>query len=55
MRYLNHFRAFQCFLEKIAIMGNVIGIPQNMGYVFSVPSEKKVENHCFNQWMNLRV
>jgi hypothetical protein len=39
--YLNQFRAF-----KIAMMGNVIGVPQNMEYVFSVTSVKKVENHC---------
>jgi hypothetical protein len=27
------------------MMGNVIGVPQNMEYVFRVPSVKKVENH----------
>jgi hypothetical protein len=38
MMYLNQFRTVKCFLEKIAMMGNVIGVPQNMEYVFRVPS-----------------
>jgi hypothetical protein len=49
---VNQFRAVKCFLEKIAMMGNVIGVPQNMEYVFRVPSVKKrtVENHCSRTW-----
>jgi hypothetical protein len=44
--YLNQFRAVKCFLEKTAVMGNVIGVPQNMECVFRVSSvEKKIENH----------
>jgi hypothetical protein len=41
MIYLNQFRAVKCFLEKIAMMGNVIGVPQNTECVFRVPSMKK--------------
>jgi hypothetical protein len=37
----NQFRAVKCFLEKIASMGNVIEVPQNMGCVFRVPSVRK--------------
>jgi hypothetical protein len=44
--YLYQVRAVKCFLEKIAMMGNVIGVPQNMEYVFRVQSVIKVENHC---------
>jgi hypothetical protein len=40
MMHLNQFRSVKCFLEKIA-MGNVIGVPQNMEYVFRVLSVKK--------------
>jgi hypothetical protein len=47
MMYLNQFRAVKCFIEKTAMMGNVIGVPQNMECVFRVPSVKKVENLCF--------
>jgi hypothetical protein len=43
--YLNQFRALKCFLEKIAMVGNMVGVPQNMEYVFRVLSVKKVENH----------
>jgi hypothetical protein len=39
--YLNQFRAVKGFLEKITIMGNVIGVPQNMEYLFRVPSVNK--------------
>jgi hypothetical protein len=35
--YGNQLSAVKCFLEKIAMMGNVIGVPQNMEYVFRVP------------------
>jgi hypothetical protein len=35
---VNQFRAVKHFLEKIAMMGNVIGVPQNMEYVFRVAS-----------------
>jgi hypothetical protein len=41
MMYLNQFRAVKCFLEKIAMMDKVIGVPQNMEYVFRVPSVKR--------------
>jgi hypothetical protein len=41
MMYINQLRALKCFLEKIAIMGNVIGVPQNIEYVFRVPSVEK--------------
>jgi hypothetical protein len=50
MMYRNQFRAVKCFLHKIAMMGNVTGVPQNKEYVFRVPSVKKVEN----QWCRRR-
>jgi hypothetical protein len=37
MMYLNQFRAVKRFLKKIAMICNVIGVPQNMEYVFRVP------------------
>jgi hypothetical protein len=46
MTYLNQFRAVKCFLEKTAMMGNLIGVPQNKENVFRLPSaKKKVESH----------
>jgi hypothetical protein len=39
--YLNQFRAVKCFLEKFAMMGNVIGVPQHMDTVQGAISEKK--------------
>jgi hypothetical protein len=47
MMYPNQFRAVT-FFEKIGMMVNVIGVPQNMECVFRVLSVKKVENHCLN-------
>jgi hypothetical protein len=41
MMYLNQLRAIKCFLKKIAMMGKVIGVPQNTEYVFRVPSVKR--------------
>jgi hypothetical protein len=41
MMYLNQLKAVKCFLEKIAMMGNVIGVPPNMECAFGVPSLKK--------------
>jgi hypothetical protein len=38
MMYLNQFRAVKCFLEKIAMVDNVICVPQNMDCEFRVPS-----------------
>jgi hypothetical protein len=43
--YLNQFKAVKCFLKKIAMMGNVIGVPQNMEYVFRVLSVKENWKH----------
>jgi hypothetical protein len=40
MMYLNQLRAVKSFLEKIAMVDNVIGVPQNTKYVFRVPSVK---------------
>jgi hypothetical protein len=42
MMYLNQLRAVKCFLEKISMMDNVIGVQQNMEYAFRVPSAMKI-------------
>jgi predicted Na+-dependent transporter len=39
--YLKQFRADSCFLEKIVVMGNVVGVAQNMECVFRVQLVKK--------------
>jgi hypothetical protein len=41
MIYLNQLRAVRCFLETIAMMGNVTGALQNMECVFRMPSVEK--------------
>lgn len=43
----------QVFLAKSTITGNVIAVPQNMKYVFTVIYEKS-ENRCFNQGLDRR-
>jgi hypothetical protein len=39
--YLNQYRAVKCFLEKTAVLGNVMVVPQNMEYELRLPSVKK--------------